>query len=208
MKNDARALREAQIAEAAHAVLAEKGYRGLSMLAVAKRARASNETLYRWYGDKTGLFRSLIARNGQALCDALDDSVAPDAPLEGALSRVGQVLLDMLMSDSSLALNRAAAADATGILGPVLGEVEHTAIMPRIEALFDRLVAQGHLKGPAAQSASLWFDLLVGDLQIRCATGAAEAPSAEVRAQRVARAEQLLAAMNACEDCQEAVAAC
>ena len=201
MKNDARALREAQIADAAHEVLAEKGYRGLSMLAVAKRARASNETLYRWYGDKTGLFRALIARNGSALTEALDDVLAPDAPLDNALDRVGTVLLDILLSDGSLALNRAAAADATGVLGPVLGEAEHAAVMPRIEALFERLLERTTLEVPASAAAALWFDLLVGDLQIRCATGATEAPGSDERAARVARAGGLLSAMENCKDC-------
>lgn len=196
MKHEARAQREAQIAEAAHAVLAEKGFRGLSMLAVAKRARASNETLYRWYGDKTGLFRALITRNADDIASALDESLEVEQTSRATLSRLGQVLLDRLLSDSAVALHRAAAADATGELGPVLGEAGHGAIMPRIEALFKRLVAEGALTGPADQAAALWVDLLIGDLQIRCATGAEPAPDEAARRARVMRAEQLLFAID------------
>ncbi|MEQ8740678.1 MAG: helix-turn-helix domain-containing protein, partial [Hoeflea sp.] len=63
MREETRAARQAQIEQAAYEVLEEKGYAATSMLAIAKRARASNETLYNWYGDKTGLFRALVVRN-------------------------------------------------------------------------------------------------------------------------------------------------
>jgi hypothetical protein len=41
-----------------------------------------------------------------------------------------------------------------------------------IADLFGRLVKQGLLKGDPAEIAALYVDLLVGDLQIRRATGA------------------------------------
>ncbi len=44
-------------------MLDAKGYAGASMLAIARQAKASNETLYNWYGDKNGLFRALVVRN-------------------------------------------------------------------------------------------------------------------------------------------------
>ena len=63
MRDAARAERRAEIERAAYALLEENGYAGMSMLGVAKRARASNETLYRWYGNKQGLIKAMVARN-------------------------------------------------------------------------------------------------------------------------------------------------
>ena len=186
MKEDARARRDAQIAEAAYALLAEKGYGGLSMLAVARRARASNETLYRWYGDKTGLFRALIARNAAQIATALDRGAADaDDPLD-ILRDLGPRLLTMLLSDRAVALNRAAAADATDSLGAVLAEAGRGAILPRIQSLFTRLAASGVVRSPE-EAAAVYVDLLIGDLQIRRATGAMAAPTSadiEIRARR------------------------
>ena len=67
MREDNKAQRREQIEMAAYALLAEKGFQNMSMLAVSKAAKASNETLYRWYGDKTGLFKALIATNAERL---------------------------------------------------------------------------------------------------------------------------------------------
>ena len=183
MRQDARAAREAEIAEAAYALLAEKGYGGMSMLAVAKRARASNETLYRWYGDKTGLFEALIARNVARVADHLDGAL--DGPPD--LVQLGEALLSMLLSPEAIALNRAAAADASDALGAVLGQAGRGRLVPRLVAAFERM-GRADPHGELA----LWIDVLVGDLQIRCATGAMQPPSADDIRDRAHRAARLL----------------
>ncbi len=192
MGPDARDRREEEIARAAYDILAEKGLPGLSMLAVAKRAKASNETLYRWYGDKIGLFRALIARNAALVADRLDAGLDAGAPPRAVLQQAGPLLLEMLLSPRAIALNRAAAADASDSLGQVLAEAGRGAVFPRIVALFDRLVAEGLVAGPAEAAAALWVDLLVGDWQIRCATGAMARPDTAACAARASRAEDLL----------------
>ncbi|MBO9468103.1 TetR/AcrR family transcriptional regulator [Tropicibacter sp. R15_0] len=192
MRADAKAERETQIASAAYALMAEKGFHGLSMLAVAKRAKASNETLYRWYGDKLGLFRALIERNADRVADALDAALAERPDPRAALQILGPALLDMLLSPQAIALNRAAAADASNSLGQVLAESGRGRVFPRIAALFDDLIAAELLHGPAAPAASLWVDLLVGDWQIRCATGAMPVPDTAARRARAEHAEAVL----------------
>lgn len=192
MKPGARAEREAQIADAAYAVMAEKGFGGLSMLAVAKRAKASNETLYRWYGDKTGLFRALIARNAAEVSEHLDAVLLQGGDAEAALDRVGGLLLDMLLGPRAVALNRAAAADASNTLGAVLAEAGRGTVFPRLVQVFSRLRAKGRVTQPAKEAAALWVDLLVGDWQLRLVTGAMDPPDAEARAVRVARAAKLV----------------
>lgn len=197
MKQARKDQREEEIAEAAYAILAEKGFGGMSMLAVAKRAKASNETLYRWYGDKTGLFRALIERNAARVADRLDTSLAADETAEASLAAIGPVLLEMLLSPRAIALNQAAAAEPGQTLGAVLAEAGRGTVFPRLVALMTRLQAQKPLADPPATAAALWVDLLVGDWQIRCVTGAMSPPDAGRRAERAARADALFHALQA-----------
>lgn len=188
MRADTRDLREAQIAEAAYAILAEKGFQGVSMLAVAKRAKASNETLYRWYGDKLGLFRALIARNVAEVGESLEAAET--------LEELGRQLLGLLLSPRAVALNRAAAADASNALGTVLAQAGRGEVFPVLVARMTAEVAAGRLTGEPQALAGLWVDLLVGDWQIRCATGAMAIPGPEARWERAARAVQLLQSLS------------
>ncbi len=192
MRAQAKEQREDQIAQAAYALMAEKGFQGLSMLAVSKRAKASNETLYRWYGDKLGLFQALISRNATQVAQALDDAMEQGANPRDVLRELGPTLLAMLLSPRAIALNRAAAADASNTLGQVLAKAGRGEVFPRISTLFQQLVETGTLTGPAETAAALWVDLLVGDWQIRCATGAIDPPTRLQQQARAQSAEALL----------------
>ena len=172
MREDNKAQRREQIEAAAYDLLAIKGFQNMSMLAVSKSAKASNETLYRWYGDKIGLFKALIATNAERVATRLREALETSTQLDQVLTEIGPVLLSMLLGDRAIALNRAAAADASGVLGEALAQEGRGKVFPLIAELFSKLVAQGVLKGDPAQIAALYVDLLVGDLQIRRATGA------------------------------------
>ncbi len=168
MGEEAKAARRAAIEAAALTVLEARGYAETSMLAVARAAKASNETLYNWYGDKLGLFRALVARNAGQVAEVIE------GPLEAALGR----LLTMLTSREAVVLNRAAAADASGVLGQALAEAGREAVMAR---LVERI-------GP---EADLLLRLVIGDWQIRRLTGAMAEPAPEEIAARVAEALDL-----------------
>lgn len=197
MKEENRAARRAQIAEAAYALLQDKGYGGMSMLAVARAARASNETLYRWYGDKQGLFLALIRDNAAEVRTLLDEALAGDRPPMQALQALGPVLLGVLTGARAVALNRAAAADAGRELGAALAEAGRGSVAPLIARVMEQAQKAGDLGGddPAA-AAALYIDLLVGDLQIRRVIGAVPEPGeAECRARAdlaLARLRKLL----------------
>ena len=191
MRDEKKAERAGEIEAAAYAVLEKKGYEGLSMLAVARAAKASNETLYRWYGDKLGLFEALIARNTQIVTKALETGGA--AGPEEELRRLGAVLLEMLLGPRAVALNRAAAADASGSLGRALGRMGRETVAPRVAAVMARAIAAGRLGGGTPEEmAEAWFGLLIGDMQIRRVTGALEAPDAAALEARAERALALL----------------
>ena len=196
MRDEARTQRKAQIEAAAYTLLAEKGFQNMSMLAVAKAAKASNETLYRWYGDKTGLFQALIESNADRVADRLKEQLSSATDPSDALTELGPLLLGMLLSDRAVALNQAAASDATGALGKVLAEQGRGKVFPLIVSLFEHLRERRILAGDAGELASLYIDLLVGDLQIRRATGALDALPEDALVDRAHKAKARLIALT------------
>jgi len=167
--------RRTQIEDAAYRMLGEKGYAGTSMQAIAKAAKASNETLYNWYGDKKGLMAALVARNTETVRAALAENTS-GAPMD-QLARLGPVLLGMVLGPRAVALNRAAAADPSGDLGRAISAGGREVVTPLIAAIMDRAVAEGALNGPPDELAQLYLTLLLGDLQIRRVTGAMDVPT-------------------------------
>lgn len=168
--------RRTVIEDAAFALLIEKGYKATSMLEVARRAGASNETLYKWYGNKQGLFAALVEANARDVAGLLRtrlDGVDAD-PLE-TLTTVGPLLLDLVTGERAIALNRAAVGDVhdTATLGPALAESGRETIVPLIAELLEQARDKGLLAfDDAAVVAEAYVALLIGDLQIRRATGA------------------------------------
>ena len=166
--------RRRDIEKAAYELLAEKGYRATSMLAIAKRAGASNETLYKWYGSKQDLFRALVEDNAREVSELLHISIKGDMDPITLLRKVAPILLHLLVSERAITLNRAAVADATetGQLGQTLAQSGRDAVVPLIADLFDRCRASGALEFSSRQEVvDCFLGLLVGDLQIRRALG-------------------------------------
>ena len=185
MRDENRSIRQDQIEQAAYAVLDAKGYGGASMLAIAKAAKASNETLYNWYGDKTGLFAALVRRNAAEVKALLEDQIAVGGDAVETLGRVGPVLLRLVTSDRAVALNRAAAADPTGELGRVLAAEGRETVGP----LIAQVIALGREQGrfafdDLAMACETWLGLLIGDIQIRRVVGRMPQPSPEALAAR------------------------
>lgn len=172
MRDEKRQERLRQIENATYALIEEGGFEAVTMQAVAKRAGASLETLYRWYGDKVGLFRSLVDRNAEEVKTLLtanaDEEVGPLAMLD----RIGQRLLSMLTGPRAVALNKAAVADGSGDLGRALAGAGRDAVAPLVATVFKRAAAGGILRLDREEDAAdVWLSLLIGDLQIRRVTG-------------------------------------
>lgn len=180
MRKERQAERRREIQDAAVELLIEKGYASTSMLAVAKRAGASNETLYRWYGDKQGLFRAVVEANAERVTSALRSAIVEAQGPQAVLTAIGPMLLTVLTGERAIALNRAAAADASGQLGRAIAAAGRDAVAP---LLADAL--RPTLGAAAADAVDAYFSLLIGDHQIRRVIGAAatlEASEIEDRA--------------------------
>ena len=193
MREETRRQRQEQIEQAAYAVLEEKGYGGTSMLTIAKRARASNETLYNWYGDKQGLFKALVMRNAAEVKELLSTELEYERdPLE-ILSLLGPKLLAVLTGARAIALNRAAAADTSGELGAAISQNGRETVLPMIATVLEKARAGGQLHFETTEEATeLYLNLLVGDMQIRRAIGRVPVPTAADCSARAERALELL----------------
>ena len=145
---------------------------------IARRARASNETLYRWYGDKQGLFQALVTRNAEEVKEHLKAELETDHDAISILGTLGPKLLDLLTGDRAVALNRAAAADSSGELGATLSKAGREAVFPLLEQVLLRARDEGALTfDNTAQAVALYLDLLIGDQQIRRVIGRLPSPS-------------------------------
>ena len=162
--------RRIQIETAAYGLLSLKGYKATSMLEVAKRAKASNETFYKWYGNKQGLFLSMVERSVAASRELLVSSLEGDQDLAAILDTFGPQLLQMLTSQRTIVLNRAAAGDVhdTGMLGRTITEGGRDAILPILAQGFDLSEPKGMT---GYEAAELYLDILISDLQIRRVIG-------------------------------------
>jgi AcrR family transcriptional regulator len=178
----------AEIEAAAYELLAQLGYENISMLKVAKAAKASNETLYNWYGDKKGLFAAMIRKNASHTMNAIEQSIQDKADAETALRDAATTLLTMLTSDNAIALNRAAAGDPTGELGKTLNQEGRETVAPKFLSLMEGVAPQAS----AEKALQVFLSQLIGDWQIRRVIGVMSAPSTSEITARVEDAINLI----------------
>jgi AcrR family transcriptional regulator len=191
METDTQKQRRERIEDAAYAVLQEKGYKATSMLAVAKKAGCSNETLYRWYGNKQALFASLVAANTNSVKDQIEQSIQTDGDTIEELRLLGPRLLQMITSRKAIALNRAAAGDVyhTQTLGPAIAEGGKNVIAPLVGQFIENGLERGLLRGGTAQHISqIYITLLIGDVQIQRVIGVIPELSPQIREDRADKA--------------------
>ena len=175
METDRQEERRKQIEAAAFELLAEKGYRSTSMLQIAKRAAASNQTLYAWYGNKQTLFQKLIEENAEAIKELLTGALDNQTePLE-TLRTLGPLLLEFTTGEKAIIINRAAIADAgeTGLLAEAIDLAARQNIVKLITAIMKQLASAGRFHGSVdpGEATETYISLLFGEVPMRQAMG-------------------------------------
>ncbi len=187
--------RRKQIEAAALDLLAEKGYRSTSMLQIAKRAAASNQTLYAWYGNKQTLFKDIIDQNGHAVREFLEQALKDRRDPLLALETLGVHLLRFTTDFKAITMNRAAVMDATetGMLAKAIDTIGRDEIFTLICSLMNDLAEQGpfELDQGAEDAANNYISLLFGEVQMRQALGVMAPMTEEEIQSRAARAFEL-----------------
>ena len=187
-----RAARERAILDIALAELIERGADGLSMLGVARRAGASKETLYAWFGDRDGLLAALIERNAdQAISGVRDALDRPDNDARTTLVGFAIGLLRLLTGPASLALNRAAMS-SPALAERLLRSGRHR-VGPHVETYLAVLDDANTIAAPdPAASFELLYGLVVRDLQIRVLLGEPPPRPKELAARAAVAVDQFL----------------
>jgi AcrR family transcriptional regulator len=182
--------RREEILEVALSVLAERGYRGASMLEIARRARASKETLYAWFGDKRGLFEELVRWQAERV----DAVIAPNLERDGddpskVLRGFALELQRLLLGERAVVINRAAISEATSdpTFARILATQGRGSVVPKLVRYLEGQRERGRLEFEEAEAAiDTIIGLAIGDQQVRRLLGMLAMPGPE---QMEARAE-------------------
>lgn len=184
-----------QIEAAALELLVEKGYSNISMLQIAKKACASNQTLYAWYGNKAKLFQSLIEAHSKKMKEAFNEASNSGGDPLAVLQIIGPMLLEFVTSKEAIIVNRAAITDSTdsGLLAQAIDLGVRQEVLGIIEAIFDKCIAKERLTPDtcAMDATETYISLLFGEVQIRQAFGLVGMLSAQEVQTRADRAFKL-----------------
>lgn len=184
--------RREEILTAAFALFVEKGYHGTTMLDIARRAKASKETLYGWFGSKEKLLGALVAGRADAIRVPEPGEAGDD--IAQALEAFGRGLLTLLLRPEVIAVYRIVIAE--GPRFPELAEAFDQAGRNRLRAGFIRLLDEARQRGQLAiddpaMAADTFVGLLRGEWQIQVMLGLRPPPDAADIAARAAWATGL-----------------
>jgi TetR/AcrR family transcriptional regulator, mexJK operon transcriptional repressor len=188
------ASRAERLLDVATEVFLEKGYKGASMIEIARRAGASKQTLYARYASKAELFAALIERKAALLFEAI-------GPLEGrsprdTLIRCGANLLELIVSTEARGVHRVVVAECMEF--PELGEIFWSRGPGRVRAMLADYIREqqkvGRLPRPDSrlrdpeQAVEVLLALMVSEMSLRAWIGL-DSPRKKTAAERRAWVE-------------------
>jgi AcrR family transcriptional regulator len=94
--------RRQEILDAAFEEFSAKGYAGASMAAIARRARASKETLYAWFGNKETLFHTLFVSRLGGMVSRVNAVIADDPSIGNVLLVVAEDVIRFMLTTRRL----------------------------------------------------------------------------------------------------------
>ena len=145
-----------RIRDAARELFAEKGYAAVTTREIAQRADVSETLLFRYHGDKAGLYEEVVTRPFNELMDRFTalTSTDPAAPVDALTRQFTEQVFHVFEENRSLFRSLLLDSLATGPAAPVPG-------LGGIAAFFDRSV--DHVSARYAQlEKAPPIDLAVG----------------------------------------------
>jgi AcrR family transcriptional regulator len=168
--------RQNAVLAVALAMLVEGGDKALTTAGLAKAANCSKESLYKWFGDRDGILAAIVIYQASKV-RGVEERATPPTPeaFKAALTAFAEDLLAVLLSNTSLALNRlsigAVRGDEAG-LGAVLVDKGKRRIEARAIHLLNHGKRQRFITfDDAATAYSTLYGLIVGDAHIRALLG-------------------------------------
>jgi AcrR family transcriptional regulator len=163
-----------KILAAAADVFHEHGFAGASMSAVCERAGGSKATLYRYFRSKEDLFVTLMLSAVMENAEAVFDSLKPSEDLRRTLERFGARLLELGLSDASLAVRRNSIAEGPRSgLGQELFEHGSKVLWGRMAEFLEGEMSAGRLRRADPWMVAMHLrGMLEADLMNRALIGA------------------------------------
>ena len=162
------------------------------MLAIARRAGASKETLYSWFGSRDGLFSAMIVSNADATAERVASAFEGTDEPRDTLASFGAGLLRLLTDPRSLSLNRAAMTNPV-LASELLASGRHR-VGPIVEAYLAKTSASGALAVADPSSAfEAFYGLVIRDTQIRVLLGEPAPSAAAIRRRAAIGTDQFIA---------------
>jgi TetR/AcrR family transcriptional repressor of mexJK operon len=152
----------------------EKGFAGASVTQIARAAHASKETFYSRYSTKEELFRAVIRRQTDIMASEFNSVLVPQALPEKALTSFGEIMLDRLLADETLALQRTISMEWRRFpeLAKIFYELGPVRTGASLSKYLDEQVSKGRLlKLNSKLAAQQFMDLLVTEMVIRGSLG-------------------------------------
>lgn len=119
-----------------------------------------------------------MASNAETARKVLEDSLKNRAGFDDDLLTFGTILLQTVLGDRAVALNKAAAADQTGELGKILAQAGREAILPLLQRVFTQEAPHKAI-WPVEDMTQTYLSLLIADRQIRRVIGSLPEPTAK-----------------------------
>ena len=172
---EALTARQKDVLDAVLRLLVEDGD-ALTMAAVARRASCSKETLYKWFGGRDGLLTATVQWQASKVRVAAVDRAGLDlVSLTASLERFASDWLQVISSDTSIALNRVAVGHAGSDkrdLGAIVLENGRFALARRLKPVLEAARDRELLVFDDAEEAfRTFFGLVARDVQIRLLLG-------------------------------------
>lgn len=149
---------ETRILEAAGALLAEGGFRGMTTKAIAQRAGVNEVTVFRRFGNKVGLAKALGASWSQQMAGFAVDAAHDPLDTRATLKWLAQLEMEQARTHGAAAMRLA--MDARGV--PQLAEAMGQGSAANFQGLVDYLhdaVSRGDLRDdvPVEVMAEMFF---------------------------------------------------
>ncbi len=162
-----RDVRRNEILDIAKRIMVEMGVEQTSMLRIAQEAGASKETLYKWFGTKTGLIEALCLREAEIINDQLSAALSDEATtIEPVLESLAIGLMQTLLGEWSLAVNRAAMQSPE--LAETVLQSGRCVVGPMVAAYLEHQAAANRIRITSGDDAfRILFGLIMQDSQIR-----------------------------------------
>ena len=179
--------RRETILKAGIEVFLEYGCVSASVDEIVRRAGGSKRTVYKYFGNKEGLFAAIVASLAAQMLSPLEEDIAGDGDLRETLESLGEAYLNVLLREDSLAIFRTVVSE--GVRYPELAMTFFlngpNAAVTRLSSYFDTQVSNGSLQLDDTHAAARqYFGMIRSDLHMRASLGLA-LPAEDVISQEV-----------------------